>query len=224
MGRFNFQDADNYGNSGNGGSFFQLKDDKDVACVRFLYNTAEDIEGYAIHQVNIDGNDRYVNCLRAYNEPVDECPFCKANMKVLAKLFVPLYNEDTGTVQVWERGKKFFSQISGICSRYGRNPIVSQTFEIERNGKKGDQGTVYNIYRTDEPADDKTLEDFEMPKVLGSKVLDKSYEDMEYYLDNGDFPASGGFNRQRSRAEEEPIRRRDTGRRTPARRGNDDAF
>ena len=225
MGRFTFDEADNYGNSSNGGSYFQLKNDKDVACVRFLYNSADDVEGYAIHEVEIDGNRRYVNCLRAYNEPLDNCPFCRANMKVMAKLFVPLYNEDTGTVQVWERGKTFFQQITSICSRYGRNPIVSQTFEIERNGKPKDTKTIYNIYRTDEPADDKTLDDFEMPRILGTKILDKSFDDMEYFLSEGEFPPEDSVPRRSSRQENEmPMRRGTSGRRTPASRRNEDTF
>ena len=227
MARFNMNEADNYGNSGNGGSYFSLKNDKDVAAVRFLYNNADDIEGYAVHEIKVGDRERYVNCLRKYNQPVDDCPFCAARMQVKAKLFVPLYNEDTQQVQVWERGKKFFAQISGVCARYGsKHPIVSQIFEIERSGKTGDQGTTYNIYRTEDPADDKTLEDFEMPEVLGYKVLDKTAEEMEYYLENGDFPAEGSTPIRRGRrqeVEEDDTPRRAT-RRTPASRRNDEAF
>ena len=221
MGRFSFDEADNYGNSNSGGSYFNLKNDKDVATVRFLYNSADDIEGYAVHEIEIDGNRRYVNCLRAYNEPVDMCPFCRERMQVKAKLFVPLYNEDAQATQVWERGKKFFSQLSSICSRYGKNPIVSQTFEIERNGKPKDTATVYNIYRTDDPADDKTLDDFDMPQILGTKVLDKTADEMDYYLDNGSFPEGAPV--RRNNRDEAPVRR-GTDRRTPSRRSNEDSF
>ena len=224
MAKFNFSEADNYGNNSSAGSYFSLKNDKDVALVRFLYNDAEDIEGYAVHEVNVKGNDRYVNCLREYNQPIDDCPFCRARMKVLAKLFIPLYNEDAGEVQVWERGKKFISQISGVCSRYSKSPIVSQLFEIERNGKAGDQGTTYNIYRTDDPADDTKLEDFEMPTILGYKILDKTAEDMEYYLEEGEFPPEEApTSRASRRREEDSAPQRRSGRRTPARR-NEDSF
>ena len=198
MARFTADTADNYGGTG-GGGFFSLKNDKDIACVRFLYNDADDIEGYAVHQVEIGDKKRYVNCLREYNQPIDDCPFCKARMKVLAKLFIPVYNEDEEKTQVWERGKKFFGNISSICERYKKNLIVSQTFEIERNGKKGDTSTTYNIFRTDDPADDKTLDDFEMPEILGGLVLDKSADDMEFFLDEGCFPPD---------EDEAPVRRR----------------
>jgi len=220
MARFNLDNADNYGNNGNGGGFFSLKNDGDVAVVRFLYDNADDIEGYAVHEVEVNGKKRYVNCLREYNQPVDDCPFCKARMKVLAKLFIPVYNEDEDKTQVWERGKKFFSQISGICSRYDDAPIVSQTFEIERNGKPKDTSTTYGIYRTKDKSDGKTLEDFEMPTILGGIVLDKSADDMLYYLDAKEFPPEDDEEddtprrRTSRRDEEEEAPRRS--RRTPA--------
>lgn len=221
--RFNSDTVDKYGGQG-GAGYFSLKNDRDIATVRFLYNDENDIEGYAVHQVEIDGKKRYVNCLREYNQPIDDCPFCKAHEFQMAKLFIPVYNEDEGKVQVWERGKKFFGKMSGICARYGKNPIVSQTFEIERNGAKGDTQTTYEIFRTDEEPDDRTLEDFEMPEILGSIVLDKSADDMEFYLDNGYFPTEGESVRRSSRREE-PTRRtersettsRRSARRTPAR-------
>ena len=138
MARFNASNINNYGGSG-GSGYFSLKDDGDVATVRFLYNNEEDVEGYAVHQVEVDGRKRYVNCLREYNDPISACPFCQCGEFQMAKLFIPVYNEDTKKVQVWERGKKFFNKISGICARYGsKNDIVSQTFDIQRNGAKGD--------------------------------------------------------------------------------------
>ena len=220
MARFDASSVDKYGGQG-GAGYFSLKGDGDTAYVRFLYDTADDIEGYAVHEVEIDGKKRYVNCLREYNQSVDDCPFCKAKKFQVAKLFVPLYNEDEQKVQVWERGKKFFAKMSGICARYNKAPIVAQTFEIQRNGKPGDTSTTYEIYRSDEPADDTKLEDFEMPEVLGSVVLDKTAEDMEFYLEEGYFPPDGEAPVRRStnsrdtrQSREMPVRR--SGRRTPA--------
>lgn len=195
MARFNTETADKYGGQG-GAGYFSLKNDKDVATVRFMYNSIEDVEGYAVHQVEIDGKKRYVNCLREYNQPKDVCPFCKANMFTAAKLFIPIYNIDQDRVQIWERGKKFISKISSICARYPE--VVSHKFEIERNGQKGDTSTTYEIYEVDR--DETTLEDLpEKSEVLGSLVLDKSADDMEFFLDNGYFPPDG---------DEAPVRRR----------------
>ena len=185
MGAFSYSDADNYGNNG-GNNYFTLKNDLDTARVRFLYNGIEDIEGFAVHQVEIDGRRRYVNCLRDYNEPIENCPLCAARQKVLAKLFVMLYNIDADQVQVWERGKKFFQKIASLTTRY--NPLVGTSFEIERRGKAGDQQTSYEIYPLE--SDDVTLQDFEedIPEVLGNLILDKNYEELNYFLDTGYFP------------------------------------
>lgn len=224
MAKFTADNIDKYGGKG-GAGYFKLENDKDIATVRFLYNTADDIEGYAVHEVEIDGKKRYVNCLREYNQPVDDCPFCKAKKFQVAKLFIPVYNVDEDKVQIWERGKKFFGKISGVCARYGKAPIVSQLFEVERNGKPKDTGTTYEIYRTEDPADDTTLEDFDMPEVLGSIVLDKSAEDMEFFLEEGYFPPSdeeapvrrNTSSRRREEDEEDDEPRHRPGRRTPAR-------
>lgn len=218
MARFNYDEADHYGGQG-GAGYFSLKNDKDVAKVRFMYNDIDDVEGYAVHQVEIDGRKRWVNCLREYNEPKDKCPFCRENMFTSAKLFVPIYDVDNDRVQIWERGKKFIGKISSICARYPN--VVSHIFEIERNGQKGDTSTTYEIYEVDK--DDTTLEDLpEKREILGTVVLDKSADDMDFFLDNGYFPPDG---------DEAPVRRRsnrqeestDRGtRRTPA--GRRDRF
>ena len=211
MARFKHDEVEHYGGSG-GAGYFSLKNDKDVAKVRFMYNSVDDVEGYAVHTVEVDGKKRYVNCLRDYNQPLDVCPFCREKMFQTAKLFIPIYNVDQKKVQVWERGKKFFSKISSICARYP--DVVSHTFEIERNGAKGETTTTYEIYEVGR--DDTTLDD--LPEALdpiGSVILDKSAEDMEYFIESGTFPPE---------EDEMPVRRRQSAsdseerssRRTPA--------
>lgn len=207
MARFRHDEADKYGGQG-GAGYFSLKNDKDVATIRFMYNGIDDVEGYAVHQVEIEGKKRYVNCLREYNQPKDMCPFCKANMFTTAKLFIPIYNIDEDKVQVWERGKKFIAKISSICARYPNT--VSHKFEIERNGAKGDTATTYEVYEVG--SDDTTLEDLpEFEDPLGTIILDKSADDMEFFLDNEYFPP-----------DDEPVRRRESHREerdaTPTRR------
>lgn len=198
MGRFNYNDADHYGGQG-GAGYFKLQNDKDVARVRFMYDSIDDVEGFAVHEVKVNDKKRWVNCLRDYNEPVDKCPFCSAKKYQNAKLFIPLYNIDEDKVQIWERGKKFFGQISSLCARYPH--LVSHEFEIERNGKKGETSTTYGIFEVNH--DETTLDDLpERPDVLGSVVLDKSAEDMGFYLDNGYFPPED--------EDDMPVRRRST--------------
>ncbi len=227
MPRFNANEVDNYGGQG-GTGYFSLKDDMDVATVRFMYNNIEDVEGYAVHQVDIDGRKRYVNCLRSYNEPVDTCPFCREGMFTTAKLFVPIYNEKDKQVQVWDRGKKFFAKMSSICSRYPG--VVSHKFEIERHGKKGDTSTSYEIYEVGQ--DDTSLEDLpELPNILGGVVLDKTADDMEYYIQEGQFPPEDGdevVRRRSSTREDAPFEEhrdsRRSDRRTPATSNRRDRF
>lgn len=238
MARFNASKMDNYvpqsdGNNKTG--FFYLKDDGDTARVRLMYDSAEDIEGFSLHQVRVGDKDRFVNCIREYNEPVDNCPFCKARMKTYAKMYIPLYNEDSNQIQFWERGRTFYSQISGLVSRYKN--IVQRTFDIERNGAKGDTGTKYSFYPVGEPdgtivqdiLDDLDLDT--MPSPLGTIILDKSAEDMIYYLDNGEFPSKDEPVRRRSKRpeseqednvpfDEDEPQQRTRGRRTPARGGD----
>jgi len=216
MARFNTETADKYGGQG-GTGYFSLKNDKDTAQVRFMYNSIDDVEGYAVHTVDIDDKKRYVNCLREYNQPVDVCPFCREKKQTAAKLFIPIYNIDEQRVQFWERGKKFVSKISSICSRYPN--VVSHVFEIERNGKKGEQTTTYEIYEIKQ--DDTKLEDLpEVSDPLGSVILDKSADDMEFFLDNGYFPPDDEdmpVRRRSSRNETEDDREEEhVSRRTPA--------
>ena len=197
MARFGVNDADNYGGQG-GGGYFSLKNDKDVATVRFLFDSIEDVEGFAVHEVELEGKKRYVNCLKEYGQPVDVCPFCANRMFTAVKYFIPLYNVETQRIQTWERGKKFGAKISSMCARYPH--LVSHTFEIERNGKAGEQTTTYEIYETgmDENV---TLDEFDIPDVLGTLVLDKTPEEMDNFLATGSFDLNDGGNVVRRRTD-----------------------
>lgn len=184
MGRFNMSEADNYGNSG-GGSFFTLRDNGDTARVRFLYNTVDDIDGYAVHEVEVNGKRRYVNCIRNYNEPIDNCPLCRAGYKVIPKMFIKLYNEDAKEAQIWERGKTYFQKIASLSARY--NPLCNEVIEIERSGAKGDMKTSYNFYPIENSEFD--IESVECSDPLGTIILDKTADEMVDFLNTGSFPS-----------------------------------
>lgn len=208
--RFGFNDADNYGQQ-NAGSFFQLKDDKDTAKVRFLYNTIEDVQGYVVHEVEIDGKRRYVGCLRSYSEPVDKCPLCAKGYKPIPKLFLKLFNEDTQEAQIWERGKSYFQRIASLASHY--NPLCNEIVEVERNGKKGDMQTKYEFYPLENS--EFNLDDVECSEPLGTIILDKTAEEMEEYISTGGFFDEGrGASEQRSN---EAVSRRTPGNNTSRR-------
>ena len=234
MARIKFNELDNYKTSG-GANYFKLENDGDSAMVRFMYNSIDDVEGTAVHTIPVEGSQwgRDVNCLRSYNEPIDECPLCKAGYNVKAKLFVPLYNIDDDEVQIWTRSKSYGSKLSGLISRGTKkgNNFVNNVFSIERSGKKGDKQTTYNEYL--EETDDIELDDLpEVPDPIGTVVMDKSFEELEYYVEHKEFPNddSKPVRRRSSRQdeddeEEQPRRRAE--RRTPASRrtrNNEDEF
>lgn len=211
MARFNGENIEQYGSQGdgNGLSFFKLENDKDVARIRFLYNGAEDIEGYSVHRVKVGDKERDVNCLRDYNDPIDKCPFCAAHLPTTAKLYVPIFNEDKEEVQIWSRGKSFYSQISGWCARYPNT--VGVLTDVERNGAKGDTKTRYNFYFVED--DKSTIEDIlddanleQLPNPLGTIILDKTADEMETYLQTGDFGTAESVPSRRNR-QSEPSRR-----------------
>ena len=212
MARFNAQEADNYGGQG-GGGFFAISEDKGVKRVRFLYNNEEDVEGYSVHKVKVGDKERYVNCLRSYKDPIDTCPFCREHIKLEAKLFIPLYNVDEEQIQIWDRGKKMFEKMSALCARYAKKDnLVQHIFEVERHGKPKDTSTTYEIFEVEK--DDTQIDDFEdIPVIVGGLVLDKSAEDMEYYLEENEFPPEDDEDdtpkrRSSSRRQEEAPKRR----------------
>ena len=247
MASFNVRDAENYGGQG-GGGFFSLKNNKDVAQVRLLYNGIDDVSGKSVHEIELNGKKRYVNCLREYGDPVDVCPLCKAGSFVQVKYFIPLYviaiktNNDNpdrvppivtpvDSIMTWERGKKYGSKLTSIMSRYP--DTVSHIFEIERNGKAGDQQTTYEIWETgtDEgasiqrsedsttlsiTADDGTVNNFDIPDPIGTIVLDKSAEEMENFLQTGDFGTQAPIRRESTPIQSNTPTQGGFARRTPA--------
>ena len=231
MARFNASESANYGGQG-GGGFFGISEDKGVKRVRFLYNNEDDVEGFSVHKVKIGDKERYVNCLRTYKDPIDNCPFCRNRESTQVKLFIPVYNIDEDQIQIWDRGKKMFEKMSSICSRYAKKDnLVQHIFEVERHGKPKDTSTTYEIYEVE--SDDTQLDDFEdIPKILGGLVLEKSAEDMEYYLEAGEFPPEDdseempkrrGSSRRNEESEDDEEEERPTrreSRRTPSRRGD----
>lgn len=181
MARFKADQADNYKPVGSG-SFFSLQNDKDFETVRFMYNTMDDVEAFSVHEIQVGDQTYWVNCLREYDQPVDDCPLCASGNKIQVKLWVPLYIENTGEVKIWERGRTFIAQLTSASRRF--NPLCATTFDIERNGKKGDQNTTYALINV--PGEPKTLEELpELPNIVGTVVREFTFEQLEEYLQTG---------------------------------------
>lgn len=219
MARVRFEDLDKYNSSGSykqAPPRFKLPDDGDTAQVRFLLEDQEDLNQCYVntHKIKLGKNAKFpnwnVSCLREnYNDSVKDCPFCEAGISSSVKVFLPLYNLDTDRFEFWERSKAYIPKMTKRMTKYQDFP--SHIFEIEREGAEGDKSTTYTISEVDE--DDVTLEELleqlgigEIPDVIESGfVLEKTKEEMEVYLETGNFPRSGG-----SEDDDKSVRRRES--------------
>lgn len=167
------------------GEWFSLKNDKDVARVQFMHDTYEDMEIFACHKVKIGDKERYVDCIRDYNSPIDDCPLCAAGYPVKVVRFIIMYQHDDQKVKIWERGKTFISKLQGMFSRY--SPLSDYVFEIERHGVANDKETKYEIFPMQNvpPVD---LTGIEKPELLGGLILEKDFGEMDTFLQTGEFP------------------------------------
>ena len=208
MAKINLKDSGKF--TSMGGDYFTLKDDGDMARVRFLYDdpTGADIDYFLVHEVkykNANGKEvrRYVSCLGVDDEGrmhKDDCPLCKAGVKTVEKLYLQLYDEADDTVKIWERGKNFVGKIITFLNRYGT--LVSQPIEIERKGKKGDQQTTYEMFALEK--DGKTLQDFpEKLQVEGTFIVKASKQDMIDML-NENYNWGGNNNQSNNTSQRAP--------------------
>lgn len=236
MPRFSYEEADNYGSQqfDNKINYFQLKKDGEKANIHLLGDDMNDFPGYAVHQIIVgkskSGKEirRYVNCLREAGAPASDCPFCAVGKnnpelsKVWAKLFIPVYSCDTDEVQIWERGKAFFRTLASYCSH---NPHVSEIVtEVERQGAAGDTNTTYGLYATREE-DNFNIENVrdDIPNILGDVVLDKTFDEMKYFVEHGKFADDessndAGVTRRSTSRDDRPPFNEGNERRTPSRR------
>lgn len=191
--------------------WFKLENDKDVARVQFLHSSPTDLDIFACHKVATgdyysNGNpiEKYVDCKRDYDDPIDMCPFCQAGLKVKPVMIVSMYDHNDKKVKIWERGKTFKQKMDALFNRYGdlRNLVV----EIERNGKKGDKQTRYELFQMPEvePLD---VSDIERQEFIGSLILDWTPDTMQQYLDTGVFPQKEDNSNSRTRTQSQPARR-----------------
>lgn len=213
MPRITEDQAQNYQSSLNG-EWFSLKNDRDVARVQFMIDDYGDVDVFACHKVKIGDKERYVDCLRTYDEPIDKCPLCAEGVPVKPVRFVVMYQHDDGKVKIWERGKNFIAKLQSLCNRY--SPLSEYVFEIERVGKAGSKDTRYEIYPMDkvEPVD---LSEIERPELLGGLILQKTAEEMEEFLETGKFPQTDNDSSEDTRRRPAPESRQ-VARRAPASR------
>ena len=185
MARFGLDRAEQFGGQG-GAGFFGLKGRKN-AHIRFLYNDVSEVEGYAVHEIELGGKKRYVDCLRGEHDGEDKCPLCREGNWVQVKYFVPVYDEDTGLVLTWDRGKTFGRRLEKLFAKYAaEEPLCATCFTVTK--EINEEGATYLSIKPD--YNDGTELD-ELPEytcnVYGNLVLQKTAEEMEEYMEYGDF-------------------------------------
>lgn len=187
--------------------FFKLLNNHDKAIVRLLHENYDDFSRRPVHNVQVP-EYKYgttINCLRDDSEPQSKCPFCSVESEKISKRRKRVYIEflvykimdKTGKVledftesprkMVWERDRRFDDKLFSLSSRYPR--LCDVVFQVERFGEAGSTDTQYDIYQIDV---DKNLYPYELPEKLynpdGIQVYDKTEDEMNYYIENGNFP------------------------------------
>lgn len=216
MARFNAAtDLENYASTS---SFFSLPNDGDSALMHFMYNSVDDIDGYTVHTIKINGYDTDVNCLREYEDPLDKCPLCEARYRIRPKFFINLFNEETGEVKTWSRGEKFYPQMKEDLGLL--KPLVAYPVQIVRHGAKGDTNTKYELI-PQEPID-LTLDDVpDVESPIGTVIQDRTFEELTHFVRTGSFEAGSG-NSSNNNNSQEVRRRRDVSSSPASRRNTSD--
>ena len=185
--------------SGQRVGFFNLKDDGDEAIVKFLYDSVEEFEIFSVHTVYVGGKPRKVSCLRTPKDPIDACPLCKDEQPLQQRVYVRLLQyvkDENGNIvalpKIWERSKGFVQTLKSLIDEYG--PLTESVFKVKRSGKAGSKETIYNtffcnpqVYKPEIYQNRADL--FKGYKVFGGLVLDKNFDELQYFVDNGEFPA-----------------------------------
>lgn len=176
-------------------SFFSLNDGEE-AIVRFVDDSVSDFEILSLHNVELDGKYRKVSCLRDPHDGIDKCPFCNAGMKIVNRVFFKLIhyyingNQVSAKPEVWDAPYSIARTLSKYVQDYG--PLSDYLCKVTRQGTKLDTTYIIspNLSKSTYP-DNIFIKDcskFENYSALGRIVMDKSYDDMVYFINNRKFP------------------------------------
>lgn len=187
MARVNTSDLGKYSTDSD---WLKLQNDGDIARVQFLHHNVGELDNFCVHKIKTGENTyKYVDCKRAYGDPVDVCPMCAADIERKVVSVLSMYDHSDKKVKIWERSSNFIrKKIEPLFNRYG--DLTKKVFEIERHGAKGDLKTEYEvIIMPDVEAVD--VSEIQKPDVFGTFILNKSVEDMTEYVNTGSFPEAG---------------------------------
>lgn len=146
---------------------FQLKNDHDQADVIILYESVDDVVVHDAHYIVSDDFNGYVECLGKQNG----CPACHygdRGIRIQSKMFIPVYNVETGELLFWDRNVRFYNaQFESDVFRKYPNPS-EYVWRITRHGETGSYDTRYSIV-----AVGRTPEGYSYDKILEENGLTK---------------------------------------------------
>ena len=179
--------------------YFYLSDNDDSAIVRFNYSSTDEFNLVDVHRFKGEYGYRNVACLRTPKDPIDKCPFCKHGEQRNSKFFVKLleYVKDehgniVATPKIWERPLFFADTIASYIREYG--DLRDVVFKIVRKGYKGDKKVNYDIMFMnpkmygEENGFVKDFSGFDGLELNHHSYMERSYDEMEYFLEHGEFP------------------------------------
>lgn len=212
--------ADVATNSNNSGEykvgFFNINDGQE-AIVRFAINSVDDFEIYTVHPITMGQSsypNRRISCLRTNpkTDPINYCPLCAKGEKVQQRMYIKMiqYVNENGQIVpkavVWDRpAYSYAPQIKSYLDNYG--PLTNIVCKIVRHGSgletKYDIIPNLNPQMFNEQLYPKAFSDFENFNILGSMIMDKSFDDINQFIMTGQFPQN--VNNQNNVAHEVPA-------------------
>lgn len=199
----NMQDDSAYSTSSNNGNdvgFFTLRNDNDEAIVRFMCDSTDDFEILTVHDIQIGGKYRKINCIRDFHDPMENCPLCATGSKINQRFFIKMIQYDKATdssgnvvitpkAMIWERSTSYAKTLKSYLDNYG--PLSDVICKIIRHGKAGDMQTTYEIvpnlnkmiYKDEIYVKDPSL--FGDFSAFGTIVMDRTYDEIMQFQMTG---------------------------------------
>ena len=187
----------------------------EVNVVRFPYTSVEELQFLdGCHMVKTaSGNYRWVDCVRKGSK--DTCPLCASGVKVgtrfICKLVEFVKDEQGNTVaksRGWLAPKTVGEKLKSFIKIY-KNNFPNIVFTIVKTGTgfdtkydiEPDTDGLYNInqFSTD-------FVDFVDYNPVGHLFLTKSVEEMEVFLQTGEFPSTNVENTQNVGVQEQSMK------------------
>lgn len=120
------------------GGMFRLINDGDYEDVVIMYQSRSDVLEADTHYLKSSDFSGYVHCCGP------DCPACKKDIRVQAKLFIPVYVISKKEILYFDRGTKFMSVLDNDVFRNYPNPS-EYVFRITRHGAANSVDTTYSF-------------------------------------------------------------------------------